>query len=211
MGGIGKTALAVHVARLAREEFPDGVLYADLRGFSSGGARSTHDLLARFLADLGVRPDVLPDDTDDRAALFRAALEGRRTLLVLDNARDATQVAPLLPSDGPGAALITSRHLLAELPGVLMVTLGPLGPDEQRILLSRLCGAERIGSRRSRPPWPTSWLHAAASRWPCGSSAAGSRPGRPGRWRCWPSASPRTGAASRPWPWARSPYGTSST
>ncbi|WP_328787367.1 MULTISPECIES: AfsR/SARP family transcriptional regulator [unclassified Streptomyces] len=183
MGGIGKTALAVHVARLARAEFPDGVLYADLRGFSSGGARSAHDVLARFLADLGVRPDVLPDDTDDRAALFRAALEGRRTLLVLDNARDATQVAPLLPSDGPGAALITSRHLLAELPGVLMVTLGPLGPDEQRILLSRLCGADRItdepaaladilaacgglplalrivgGRLASRPSWPLALL-----------------------------------------------------
>ncbi|MFF3085218.1 BTAD domain-containing putative transcriptional regulator [Streptomyces nojiriensis] len=183
MGGIGKTALAVHVARLVRDEFPDGVLYADLRGFSSGGARSAHDLLARFLADLGVRPDALPDDTDDRAALFRAAVEGRRILLVLDNARDATQVAPLLPPDGPGAALITSRHLLAEVPGVMMVPLGPLGPDEQLTLLSRLCGADRItdepaaladiltacgglplalrivgGRLASRPSWPLALL-----------------------------------------------------
>ncbi|MFB7259505.1 AfsR/SARP family transcriptional regulator [Streptomyces nojiriensis] len=183
MGGIGKTALAVHVTRLVRDAFPDGVLYADLRGFSSGGARSAHDLLARFLADLGVRPDVLPDDTDDRATLFRAAVEGRRILLVLDNARDATQVAPLLPPDGPGAALITSRHLLADVPGVTMVPLGPLGPDEQLTLLSRLCGAGRItdepaaladiltacgglplalrivgGRLASRPSWPLALL-----------------------------------------------------
>ncbi|MER6253296.1 BTAD domain-containing putative transcriptional regulator [Streptomyces sp. NPDC001584] len=183
MGGIGKTALAVHVARLVRDEFPDGTLYADLRGFSSGGARCAHDLLARFLADLGVRPAVLPDDTDDLATLFRAAVEGRRILLVLDNARDATQVGPLLPPDGPGAALITSRHLLAEVPGVRMVPLRPLGPDEQLALLSKLCGADRItdepaaladiltacgglplalrivgGRLASRPSWPLALL-----------------------------------------------------
>ncbi|WP_301364351.1 AfsR/SARP family transcriptional regulator [Streptomyces xanthophaeus] len=183
MGGIGKTALAVHVARLVRDEFPDGTLYADLRGFSSGGARCAHDLLARFLADLGVRPAVLPDDTDDLATLYRTAVEGRRILLVLDNARDATQVGPLLPPDGPGAALITSRHLLAEVPGVRMVPLRPLGPDEQLTLLSKLCGADRItdepaaladiltacgglplalrivgGRLASRPSWPLALL-----------------------------------------------------
>ncbi|MGW2176827.1 AfsR/SARP family transcriptional regulator [Streptomyces sp. NPDC001732] len=183
MGGIGKTALAVHVARLVQDDFPDGTLYADLRGFSSGGARSAHDLLARFLADLGARPAALPDDTDDRAALFRSAIAGRRVLLVLDNAGDAAQVTPLLPPHGPGAVLVTSRHLLAELPGVEMMPLHPLHPDEQLTLLSRLCGADRIahepaaladilaacgglplalrivgGRLSSRPSWPLALL-----------------------------------------------------
>ncbi|WP_405771791.1 BTAD domain-containing putative transcriptional regulator [Streptomyces sp. NBC_01538] len=183
MGGIGKTALAIHVARLVRDQFPDGTLYADLQGFSSGTARSAHDLLARLLADLGVRPAVLPDNTDDRAALFRSAIEGRRILLVLDNARDATHVTPLLPPGGPGAALITSRHLLAEVPGVAMVPLHPLDRDEQLTLLSKLCGADRItdeptaladiltacgglplalrivgGRLASRPSWPLAML-----------------------------------------------------
>ncbi|MFF8694859.1 BTAD domain-containing putative transcriptional regulator [Streptomyces sp. NPDC015144] len=183
MGGIGKTALAVRVARLVQEDFPDGTLYADLRGFSGGGPRSAHDLLARFLDDLGARPASLPDDTDDRAALFRSAIADRRVLLVLDNARDAAQVAPLLPPQGPGAALITSRQLLAELPGVEMMALHPLGPEEQLTLLSRLCGADRIahepaaladilaacgglplalrivgGRLSSRPSWPLALL-----------------------------------------------------
>lgn len=136
MGGIGKTALAVQAARLVREEFPDGTLYADLRGFSSGGPRSAHDLLARFLDDLGARPAALPDDTDDRATLFRSAVAGRRVLLVLDNARDAAQIVPLLPPHGPSAVLVTSRHLLAELPGVELMPLHPLRSDEQLALLS---------------------------------------------------------------------------
>ncbi|MFJ3088452.1 BTAD domain-containing putative transcriptional regulator [Streptomyces sp. NPDC086838] len=144
MGGVGKTALAVQVARLLRDDFPDGTLYADLRGFSSAGPRTAHDLLARFLGDLGARPAALPDDTDDRAALFRSAVAGRRVLLVLDNARDAAQVVPLLPPHGPSAVLVTSRHLLAELPGVELMPLQPLRPDEQLALLSRLCGAARI-------------------------------------------------------------------
>ncbi|MFB6816781.1 BTAD domain-containing putative transcriptional regulator [Streptomyces sp. NPDC056347] len=183
MGGVGKTALAVHVARLVQDEFPDGTLYADLRGFSGGGPRSAHDLLARFLADLGARPAALPDDTDDRAALFRSAIAGRRVLLVLDNARDAAQVTPLLPPQGPGAVLITSRQLLVELPGVEMMPLRPLGAEEQLALLSRLCGADRIahepaaladiltacgglplalrivgGRLSSRPSWPLALL-----------------------------------------------------
>lgn len=183
MGGIGKTALAVQAARLVRGDFPDGTLYADLRGFSGGGPRSAHDLLARFLDDLGARPAALPDDTDDRAALFRSAVAGRRVLLVLDNARDAAQVAPLLPPHGPSAVLVTSRHLLAELPGVELLPLQPLRAEEQVALLARMCGSVRIdrepealagilaacgglplalrivgGRLASRPSWPLALL-----------------------------------------------------
>ncbi|MEF9881280.1 AfsR/SARP family transcriptional regulator [Streptomyces sp. P9-A4] len=145
MGGIGKTALAVHVAHRVREAFPDGALYADLRGYCVDGARTANELLARFLSDLGVRHDTLPEDTDDRALLFRAALAERRVLLVLDNARSAAHVAPLLPAGGPSAALITSRQLLADLPGAVTVPLDPLAAQDQHALLARLAGAERVG------------------------------------------------------------------
>ncbi|MET9676221.1 BTAD domain-containing putative transcriptional regulator [Streptomyces sp. NPDC006482] len=146
MGGVGKTALAVHVAHRVREAFPDGALYADLRGYSVGGARTAHELLARFLSDLGMRHDSLPDDTDDRALLLRDALTERRVLLVLDNVRDAAHVAPLLPAGGRSAALITSRQLLADLPGAVKVPLSPLAEPDQHALLARLCGAARVRS-----------------------------------------------------------------
>ncbi|MFF8378285.1 BTAD domain-containing putative transcriptional regulator [Streptomyces sp. NPDC015661] len=146
MGGVGKTALAVHVAHRLREAFPDGALYADLRGYCVGGARTAHELLARFLSDLGVHQDALPEDTDDRALLLRSALAERRVLLVLDNARNAAHVAPLLPAGGPSAALITSRQLLADLPGSAKVPLSPLPESDQHALLARLAGAERVGS-----------------------------------------------------------------
>ncbi|MFB6841907.1 BTAD domain-containing putative transcriptional regulator [Streptomyces sp. NPDC056361] len=146
MGGVGKTALAVHVAYRLREEFPDGALYADLRGYCGHGARSAHELLARFLSDLGVHHEALPDDTDDRALLFRTALAERRVLLVLDNARDAAHVAPLLPAGGPSAVLITSRQLLADLPDSVSVPLSPLSPADQHALLAKLAGADRVRS-----------------------------------------------------------------
>ncbi|MER5277881.1 BTAD domain-containing putative transcriptional regulator [Streptomyces sp. NPDC002809] len=144
MGGIGKTALAVHAAHRLRHHFPDGILYADLRGFGAGEARSAGDLLARFLSDLGAVHGPLPEETEDRAAMFRAALAERRVLLVLDNARDARQVAPLLPGSGASAAIVTSRQTLAPLPGADLLPLKPLGPAEQRDLLAELCGASRL-------------------------------------------------------------------
>ncbi|MCX4986406.1 BTAD domain-containing putative transcriptional regulator [Streptomyces sp. NBC_00572] len=183
MGGVGKTALAVHVAHRLREAFPDGALYADLRGYCVHGARTAHELLARFLSDLGVHHDSLPDDTDDRALLLRAALAERRVLLVLDNARNADHVAPLLPAGGPSAALITSRQLLADLPGSVRVPLAPLPAADQHALLAKLAGADRVrhepealadimaacgglplalhivgGRLASRPSWPLALL-----------------------------------------------------
>ncbi|MFJ7957767.1 AfsR/SARP family transcriptional regulator [Streptomyces sp. NPDC096319] len=146
MGGVGKTALAVHVAHRVREAFPDGALYADLRGYCVGGARTAHELLARFLSDLGVHQDTLPEDTDDRALLLRSALAERRVLLVLDNARNAAHVAPLLPAAGDSAALITSRQLLADLPGSATVPLSPLPESDQRALLATLAGPARVRS-----------------------------------------------------------------
>ncbi|MEU8620621.1 BTAD domain-containing putative transcriptional regulator [Streptomyces sp. NPDC048623] len=150
MGGVGKTALAVHATHQVGHLFPDGQLYADLRGFGPGRPRSAHDVLARFLTDLigqneqagGGRP--IPQDTDDRAALLRTVLAARRVLLVVDNARDADHLLPLLPGDGRSAVVVTSRTALAGLPGALLVSLAPLDMEEQRALLSALCGARRL-------------------------------------------------------------------
>lgn len=144
MAGVGKTALAVHAAHRLRGQFPDGQLHADLRGFGAGDARSPHDLLARFLTDLGVREKSLPEHTDDRAARFRSALDGRRVLVLLDNAKDAAQLIPLLPGSGGCAVLVTSRHTLAGLPGVGRLRLDPLDPEGQRQLLTSLCGSRRM-------------------------------------------------------------------
>ncbi|WP_328457170.1 tetratricopeptide repeat protein [Streptomyces sp. NBC_00386] len=144
MGGVGKTTLALHAAHLSREDFPGGQLYADLRGFGTGSPRAAHDLLARFLADLGVSPRSIPEDSDDRAALYRATLAERRVLVVLDNAGHTEQVLPLLPGTCPSAVVVTSRHTLAGLPGTSRITLGPLGRAEQRSLLASICGTELV-------------------------------------------------------------------
>ncbi|MFJ9691830.1 BTAD domain-containing putative transcriptional regulator [Kitasatospora sp. NPDC101183] len=147
MGGIGKTALALQAAHAAKHLFPDGRLYADLRGFGAGAAREPHELLASLLAALGRqegRAHPIPEHPDDRAALLRTALATRRVLLVLDNARDSAQVLPLLPGDGRSAVIVTTRGTLSDLPAALHLSLPPLDVEEQRALLSRLCGPERI-------------------------------------------------------------------
>ncbi|EFL19463.1 predicted protein [Streptomyces sp. C] len=149
MGGVGKTTLALRAAHSTRAAFPDGQLYADLRGFGSGTPRTAHDLLARFLADLGVSAGALPEDTDDRAALYRAALAERRVLVLLDNVRDAEQVAPLLMGSGAGAVVVTSRHALAGLAGATYITLQPLGAAEQQQLLAAICGPGRLSAEES--------------------------------------------------------------
>ncbi len=95
-GGLGKTTLAVHAAHQVRAHFPDGQLYVDLLGASAQSA-APGEVLARFLRELGVPSDKLPARDDERAALYRTTLTGRRVLVVLDNAKDAAQVRPLLP------------------------------------------------------------------------------------------------------------------
>ncbi|MFH9422861.1 BTAD domain-containing putative transcriptional regulator [Streptomyces sp. NPDC017529] len=113
--GVGKTALAVHWAHRHRTTFPDGRLFADLHGYSPLPARETTDVLRDFLLVLGVPTERMPGTPDSLAARYRELTTGRRMLVVLDNARDADQIRPLLPGGAHCLTLVTSRHRLAEL------------------------------------------------------------------------------------------------
>jgi DNA-binding SARP family transcriptional activator len=137
MPGVGKTALAVHVAHAIAERFPDGQLFLDL------GDASASDVLARLLRTLGVTG--IPQDVPERAALWRASLAGRRMLLVFDDVRDTAQVEPLLPGSPGCMVLVTTRTRLLRLPAVLAVTLDPLRQD-QAVELFTSAGDWRIGA-----------------------------------------------------------------
>jgi DNA-binding SARP family transcriptional activator/tetratricopeptide (TPR) repeat protein/DNA-binding XRE family transcriptional regulator len=144
--GVGKTALAVHWAHRARDRFPDGQLYLNLRGHSPGSPLQPIEALARMLASLGVAVERIPAAADEAAAMYRTLLAARRVLVVLDNAQTADQVRPLLPGDPGCMVVITSRDRLGGLvarEGVRRLTLDVLAPVEAHDLLERLLGADR--------------------------------------------------------------------
>ncbi|MEW2443184.1 AfsR/SARP family transcriptional regulator [Micromonospora marina] len=143
MGGVGKTSLALHVAHRVREEFPDGQLYADLRGTSRNPV-SSNVVLGHFLLALGLKPEDTPSGTEVRTALFRSMISGRRLLVVIDDVRDLTQVRPLLPGTSGCAVLITSRSRLTALPGTTHVALDVFAASEAVALLGRVVGADRV-------------------------------------------------------------------
>lgn len=147
-GGIGKTSLSVRWARQHLDRFPDGQLLVDLRGFApTGEPMSVAEAVRGFLYALGEDPTKLPADLDTQIGLYRSLVEDRRILIVLDNARDTAQVAPLLPG-GPGCTvLVTSRRRLAGLVtqhGAQLVDLAPLSESEARQLLASHLGDERL-------------------------------------------------------------------
>jgi DNA-binding SARP family transcriptional activator/Tfp pilus assembly protein PilF len=147
--GVGKTALAVHWAHEARSRFPDGQLYADLRGYDTERPVPATGALAGFLSALGVPAQRLPADVDARAALFRSLLISRRMLVVLDNARDAEQVRPLLPASRTCRVVITSRSQtpsLIALEGARPLALGLLSVQEAGEMLARRLGRQRVRS-----------------------------------------------------------------
>ncbi|RVU21346.1 AfsR/SARP family transcriptional regulator [Streptomyces antnestii] len=147
IGGVGKTTLAVHVAHAARPSFPDGQLYVDLQGAGSRAAEP-ETVLGSFLRALGTADSAIPDSLDDRAALYRSTLDGRRVLVLLDNARDAAQVRPLLPGTEGCAALITGRVRMVDLVGAHLVDLDVMSPEEALQLFTKIVGAERVASER---------------------------------------------------------------
>ncbi|MGW1773218.1 AfsR/SARP family transcriptional regulator [Streptomyces sp. NPDC002104] len=147
IGGVGKTTLAVHVAHAARPHFPDGQLYVDLQGTEARPAEP-EAVLGSFLRALGTPDASIPDSPAERAALYRSTLDGRRVLVLLDNARDAAQVRPLLPGTAGCAALVTSRVRMAGLAGAHLVDLDVMSPEEALQLFTRIVGAERVGAER---------------------------------------------------------------
>ena len=146
--GVGKTSLAVHWAHEARNRFPDGQLYVNLRGFDPGGPPAQPaEALRGFLEALEVPAQRIPADVAAQAALYRSRLTGRRMLILLDNAADAAQVRPLLPGEAGCLALVTSRSPLAGLvatEGAQPVRLDTMAADEARDLLARRLGVRRI-------------------------------------------------------------------
>ncbi|MFD0000300.1 BTAD domain-containing putative transcriptional regulator [Nocardia sp. NPDC127526] len=143
MGGVGKTALAVHVAHRIRDRYPDGQLYVDLCGAGSEPADPEH-VLGAFLRALGVPQRDVPVGVAERGALFRTAISGRRMMLLLDNAADAAQLAALLPGDSGCAVLVTARRPLTALPGVHATALTVLESAEAVELFARIAGARRV-------------------------------------------------------------------
>jgi tetratricopeptide (TPR) repeat protein len=149
--GVGKTAFAVRWAHRVGGEFPDGHLYANLRGFDPLGTPvAPGEALRGFLEALETAPARIPAGVDERAALFRTVLAGRRVLVLLDNARDVEQVRPLLPGTPGCVTLVTSRDRLAGLvaaEGAQSTVLDLFGPDEAREFLACRLGADRIAAR----------------------------------------------------------------
>src|SRR2546421_798923 len=143
--GVGKTALALHVAHRLRGSFPDGQLYVNLRGAEQQAAQPA-DVLAGFLRALGVDGSAIPDDVEERGVLYRRRVADRRLLVVLDNAAREWQVRPLLPGSGGCAVLVTSRARLAGLEGARLIDLDVLGAEHAVELLSQVAGPERVAA-----------------------------------------------------------------
>jgi DNA-binding SARP family transcriptional activator/Flp pilus assembly protein TadD len=148
VGGIGKSTLAVHAAHRVVDHFPDGQLYADLQGATAGLEPLTPDaVLARFLRALGLRGEDVPSDVEEAAARFRSLVGDRRMLVVLDNARDAAQIHPLLPGSPGCAVLVTSRQVLGPaIDGASHLHLDALLPADAITLLARIAGGRRVAA-----------------------------------------------------------------
>ncbi|MFJ5269772.1 AfsR/SARP family transcriptional regulator [Streptomyces sp. NPDC088358] len=145
MGGVGKTTFALHVAHRARHRYPDGQLYADLDG-SSVAPADPFGVLGSFLTALGVPTDELPAELEDRGALFRSLLDRRRVLVVLDDARDAAQLRPLMPGSAGCAVIATSQPRMAGLDATVHIGLDVFTPEEALALLEEVVGTARLAA-----------------------------------------------------------------
>ncbi|CAM5539884.1 tetratricopeptide repeat protein (plasmid) [Streptomyces viridifaciens] len=144
-GGVGKSTLAVHVAHRLREGFPDGQLHLHMGGLRDR-PHPPAEMLERVLADLGVPAERIPANLEQRTALYRTVTSGRRLLVVLDDARDAAQVKPLLPGSPTCTVLVTSRSRLADLPVARTLSLATLDDAESLRLLEKIVGAETVAA-----------------------------------------------------------------
>lgn len=147
--GVGKTALTLRCAHAVANQFADGALFVNLRGDDrEQGPLDSGHVLGGFLRALGVHSDRIPDDQQERAAMYRSLLSGRSVLVMLDNAATSAQVEPLLPGSDGCAVLVTSRWHLVGLqisPAPAMrLTLSPLAPKDAVDLLRSVIGAHRV-------------------------------------------------------------------
>ncbi|WP_436535620.1 BTAD domain-containing putative transcriptional regulator [Actinoplanes sp. HUAS TT8] len=173
MPGVGKSTLAVHLAHRVAQHFPDGQLYADLRGFSAGPPVTPGAVLGSFLEALGVPRAAIPESADARAAMFRSSLAGRRMLVLLDDVRESDQASPLFPGDAGSAVVMTSRRRLTGLAanvGTRLFALDEPAPEEAVALL-----AARIGDRTAADPAVLAELAERAGRLPLALSILAAR------------------------------------
>ncbi|MFI6741614.1 NB-ARC domain-containing protein [Nonomuraea sp. NPDC050451] len=144
MAGMGKTVLAVHAAHRLAPRFPDGQLFVDLHGHAQATAPvEPGAALARILRTMGVPAKHIPWHPDDRAALYRSVLAGRRLLIVLDDAADEHQLQPLLPATPGCQVIVTSRHRLTCPGDVRILSLDTLPLAEAITLFTRTAGCDR--------------------------------------------------------------------
>jgi len=173
--GVGKTALAVRWAHRVANRYPDGQLYVNLRGFDPGGPpASPAQALRGFLDAFEVPPAKIPSDVDGKAAMYRSLLSGRRVLVVLDNARDADQVRPLLPGSPGCLVVVTSRDRLTGLlaaDAARPLSLALLSTVEARQLIAGRIGTDRVAAE---PEAVDEIIHACA-RLPLALAVAAAR------------------------------------
>jgi len=178
--GVGKTSLAVHWAHRIRDSFPDGQLYVNLRGFDPDGvAMAPAEAIHRFLDALGVPPERVPTDLDAQASLYRSELDGRRMLILLDNARNSSQVRPLLPGTANALTIVTSRSQMSSLVAVNAaqpLALAEFTGDEARQLLAHRLGPGRVAAE----PAAVERIVTRCARLPLALTIAATRAARPG-------------------------------
>jgi DNA-binding SARP family transcriptional activator len=180
--GVGKSTLAVHWAHRVAHRYPDGQLFVNLRGYDPEAPVGAADALAGFLRALGASGPEIPVGTDERAAMYRTLLNGRRVLVLLDNAGSAEQVRPLLPGSAGCLVIVTSRDALGPLvaaEGAHPLTVDLLTLDEARQLLAARLGEHRV----SAEPEAVAEIIARCARLPLAlaivAARAATRPGFP--------------------------------
>jgi tetratricopeptide (TPR) repeat protein len=170
--GVGKTALALHLAHQVSSEFPDGQLFVNLRGFDeTGRTMTTPEALTGFLGSFGTAPEKIPASVDGQAALYRSLLADKRILVVLDNAHDPGHVRDLLPASPGCLVLVTSRNQMTGLiaDGAHLLRLDPFTLGESRALLTSRIGSSRV----QREPDAADELIGLCARLPLALSVAG--------------------------------------